>query len=244
MTLKDKIILVIGGAAGIGAATVRLCAERGATMIIADVNAADGEAIAAEIGGSFIKVDITNRDSVQAMYDQIDKRYGRLDVLLHTAAIMKGAYIPVDEFSLDMFNTVINVNITGSWLCSQLAVPLMRKAGRGVIVLTSSIAATSGSSSFAYGTSKGAVNSLGITLANKLGPENIRVNVLAPGDIDTGMKRTVLEAQAERGVNQPVGSTPTQPAASDLGKPEGVAKVLAWLASDDADYVRGSVATR
>jgi NAD(P)-dependent dehydrogenase (short-subunit alcohol dehydrogenase family) len=157
---------------------------------------------------------------------------------------MKGAYIPVDDFSLDLFHAVLNVNVIGSWLCAQHAVPLIRKAGRGVIILTSSIAATAGSASFAYGTSKGAVTSMGITLANKLSPENIRVNVLVPGDIDTDMKRSVLEAQAEHGTSQPVDNGPKQPAASSLGKPEGVAKVLAWLASDDADYVRGSIATR
>ncbi len=198
----------------------------------------------AEVSGTFIKVDITNQVSIQAMCNFIDVRYGLLDVPLHTAAIMRRAYIPLDEFSLDLFNTLLNVNVTGSWLCSQLADPLVRNAGRGVIVLASSMSAAAGSASFAYGTSKGDVTSLAITLANKLAPENIRVNVLTPGDIDTAMKRSVLEAKAERGASQPVCSTPTQPSHAELGKPEGAAKVLAWLASDDADYVRGSITTR
>ncbi len=241
MQLKDKVILVVGGAAGIGAATVRLCAERGASVIVADVNAADGQSLADSVGGVFVCVDVTDETSVLAMYEQIAAHYGRLDVLLHTAGIMKGAHLPLAEFSLDMFNSVIAVNLNGSFLCAKHAVPLMKRIGQGVIVLVSSIAATAGSSSVAYGASKGGVTSLAITLANKLAPENIRVNVLIPGDIDTAMKRSVLAAQAAR---DGVASVQAVVEQSNLGKPEGVANVLAWLASDDADYIRGAVSTR
>jgi 3-oxoacyl-[acyl-carrier protein] reductase len=109
-----------------------------------------------------------------------------------------------------------------------------------VIILVSSGAAVGGSSSVAYGASKGGVNSLGITLAAKLAPENIRVNVVMPGNIDTGMKRSVIAAEAEKSGK----SLEDAVAASKLGVPEGVAQVLAWLVSDDADYVRGMITTR
>ncbi|HLY27447.1 MAG TPA: SDR family oxidoreductase [Aggregatilineales bacterium] len=242
MDLSNKIILVVGGAAGIGAATVSECAARGGAIIVADMNEAEGQTVAKSVGGLFVKVNVASQDSVQSMYQQIEERHGRLDVLLHTAGIMQGAHVPLAEFSLETFNTVINVNVVGSFLSAKYAVPLMKKAGKGTIVLVSSIAATAGSASFAYGTSKGGVTSLAITLANKLAPDNIRVNTLSPGDIDTAMKRSVLAAEAERsgGAKQfeaVVGQ-------SNLGKPDGVAKVLAFLASDDADYVRGLVSTR
>jgi NAD(P)-dependent dehydrogenase (short-subunit alcohol dehydrogenase family) len=110
------------------------------------------------------------------------------------------------------------------------------------MVLVSSQAATGGSSSFAYGASKGGVHNLGITLANALAADNIRVNVLAPGNIDTQMKRSVIEADVLR---KGAAETMEQAVAeARLGAPPGMAKVLAWLASDDADYVRGVITTR
>jgi NAD(P)-dependent dehydrogenase (short-subunit alcohol dehydrogenase family) len=130
--------------------------------------------------------------------------------------------------------------VTGSFLCAKHAVPLLRKAGGGVIVLVSSGAATGGSSSYAYGSSKGGVSALGVTLARKLAPDNIRVNVVAPGNISTRMKLGVIEEDGRRR------GIPTDRLVEEarLGQPEGMARVLAWLASEDADYVRGTITTR
>jgi 3-oxoacyl-[acyl-carrier protein] reductase len=242
MNLAGKIILVVGGAAGIGRAAALLCAARGAQVIVADLDTAGGEAAAAACHGIFYQVNITDESSVKAMYTAIDQRFGRLDVLLHTAGILKGAYVPLEEMTLETFRSVLEINTLGSFLVARNAAPLMKKAGKGVIVLTSSGAATGGSSSFAYGTSKGGVNSLGIVLANALGSQNIRVNVVAPGNIDTAMKRSVIAADLERrGEPQ---NLENAVASSNLGEPEGVAQVYAWLASDEADYVRGLVSTR
>ena len=167
-------------------------------------------------------------------------RFGRLDALIQSAGVLKGAYVPVDEFPFETWRTVLDVNLTGSYLCARHAVPLLRQAEHGVIVLVSSGAAVGGSSSVAYGASKGGVNGLGITLANKLAPENIRVNVVMPGNIDTAMKRSVIATDAE----QRKAPLESAVAAANLGLPDGVAKVLAWLVSDDADYVRGMISTR
>jgi len=238
--LTGKIILVVGGAAGIGRAAAQLCAERGAQVIIADFNSSGAEAAA--IGADFLPVNVTDEASVQGLFASIDKTYGRLDVLLHTAGILKGAYVPLDEFSLETFRAVLDVNTVGSFLCAKTAAPLLRKAEKGVIVLVSSGAATGGSSSFAYGTSKGGVNSLGIVLANSLAADHIRVNVVAPGNIDTAMKRSVIEADLNR--QGKAGELPQAVLSAGLGNPAGVARILAWLASDDADYVRGLIVTR
>jgi len=237
--LTNKVILVVGGAAGIGRATAELCAARGAAVIVADRDVAAGAAVAAAIGGLFVAVDVTDAASVQALMAAIAAKHGRLDALIQAAGILKGAYTPVDEFPLETWEMVLDVNVTGSFLCAKHAVPLMRQAG-GVIVLISSGAAVGGSSSVAYGASKGGVNGLGITLANKLAPEGIRVNVVMPGNIDTGMKRSVIAAEAEKSGK----ALEDAVAASRLGAPEGVAKILAWLVSDDADYVRGMISTR
>ena len=242
MDLSGKIVVVVGGAAGIGSAAVELCAARGARLIVADCNEAAGNAAAARAGGLFLPVDVTDEASVQALFANIDERYGRLDVLLHTAGVLKGAFVPLDDFTLETWQAVLDTNTTGSFLCAKYAAPLMKKNGSGVIVLVSSGAALGGSSSFAYGTSKGGVNTLGLLLANALGKDGIRVNVVMPGNIDTAMKRSVIAADIQRkGDGQDLEQAVAQ---ANLGTPEGVARVLAWLASDEADYVRGIISTR
>jgi NAD(P)-dependent dehydrogenase (short-subunit alcohol dehydrogenase family) len=242
MDLQSKVILVVGGAAGIGRATVELCAERGATVILADIDQAQGNLVALAAHARYLPVNLAEEDSVKALYAQIDSEYGHLDVLLHTAGILLGAYVSLDELASATYQKVWEINTKGSFLSAKYAAPLLRKAGKGTIVLVSSAAATGGSSSFAYGPSKGGVHSLGIVLANALAADNIRVNVLAPGNIDTAMKRSVIAADVQRK------GTPEQfeqaVADSKLGTPQGMARVLAWLASDDADYVRGVIATR
>ena len=241
MELDGKIILVVGGATGIGRATAVLCAGRGATVVVADRNQAQGQQAAAECGGTFLPVDVTDEGSVQRMMAGVEERFGRLDALIHTAGILFGAYVPLEDFSVATWRSVLEVNTTGSFLCARSAVPLLRKARKAVIVLVSSGAAVGGSSSFAYGTSKGGVNSLGIVLANALADDGIRVNVVAPGNIDTAMKRSVIAADVDR---KGTGDLERAIADSHLGAPEGVARLLAWLASDDADYVRGLINTR
>lgn len=242
MDLSGKVVLVVGGAVGIGRATAILCAQRGAQVVVADRDEAGGQTTAQLCDGLFQAVDVTDEHSVQALIERIEQVYGRLDALVHTAGILLGAFVPLEEFSLETFRKVLEVNTTGSFLCARESARLMKKGGKGVIVLLSSGAATGGSSSFAYGTSKGGVNSLGIVLANALANDHIRVNVVAPGNIDTAMKRSVIAADVERRGKPEEFEQAV--AGSGLGSPEGMARVLAWLVSDDADYVRGLIVTR
>ncbi len=242
MELNGKIVLVVGGATGIGRATAIMCAQRGAKVLIADANETLGREAAEACSGDFFPVNVTNEGAVQALFAQVETAFGRLDGLIQTAGLLLGAYVPLDEFSLETWKAVLDVNTTGSFLCAKYASSLMKKAGQGVIILTSSGAATGGSSSFAYGTSKGGVNSLGIVLANALAPYGIRVNVVAPGNIDTAMKRSVIEADVTRhGKSETLDKAVAE---AHLGAPEGVARILTWLVSDEADYVRGLVSTR
>lgn len=240
MELTNKIILIVGGAAGIGRATARLCAERGAQVIIADLEAAAGTQIAVETRGLFIPLNITDETQVAGMAQHVAETFGRVDVLIHTAGILQGAYVSLDEFNVEVFRHVLDVNVIGTFLVVKHITPLLKKSPKGVVILTSSGAATGGSSSFAYGSSKGGVNSFAVTLTNRLEPDGIRVNILSPGNIDTAMKRSVIAADAkQRGIDFNKALVDSR-----LGTPEGVAKVLAWLASDEADYVRGVITTR
>ncbi len=244
MELTNKTILVVGGAMGIGKATAIECAARGASVIVADYNATEGAATTAACGGVFVQVNVADESSVKAMCATIAEHHDHINVLIQTAGVLKGAYVPVVEFPLQTFENVLDINATGSFLCAKYGVPLIKQAGGGVIVLISSVAAIGVSSSVAYGTSKGAVSSLGVTLANKLAADNIRVNVVHPGGIKTYMKLSVIGAEAEMRGGSSEQAIAQAAAGAELGEPEGVAKILAFLASDEADYVRGFLFTR
>jgi NAD(P)-dependent dehydrogenase (short-subunit alcohol dehydrogenase family) len=240
MELKNKIILVVGGATGIGAAAALLCAERGATVIIGDLDAAQGKQNASAAGAAFFQVDVTDEASVQSMAKQLEREYGRVDALIQTAGILLGAYTSIEDLAPETFEKVWKVNVTGTFLCLKYTTPLLKCSSKPVVLLFSSPAANFPSSSYAYGASKGGVQAFGIAAAQKLGEEGIRVNLVAPGGIDTPMKRSVIAVDAQKRNLDYDKAIST----SNLGAPEGVAKVLAWLVSDEAEYVRGVVATR
>ncbi len=242
MELTGKTILVVGGATGIGRATAQLCAKRGARVIVADFNTSDGAETARTIGCEFVQVDVSDEASVAAMCAAVARNNNKLDGLIQTAGVLKGAYVSIDDFDVATFRKVIDVNTVGSFMCVKYAAPLLRKGVKPAVVLLSSVAASGVSSSYAYGTSKGGVSALGITMAGKLAEEGIRVNTVCPGGISTAMKLGVIEEDARlRGLDQ---KKVLEDARRELGDPEGVAKVLAFLVSDEADYVRGSMFTR
>jgi NAD(P)-dependent dehydrogenase (short-subunit alcohol dehydrogenase family) len=233
-SLLNRTILIVGGANGIGRATAALCIDRGASVVIADYDARQGEAAAREIGARFVQVDVANEASVAALFSQLDA----LDGLIQTAGVLRGPFVEIEDFTLDMFKQVFDINVAGGFLCAKHAAPLLKRSRNAVIVLISSQAAHTASSSYAYGSSKGGVSSLGITMAAKLEPFGIRVNVVAPGNIDTAMKRSVVDAEVA------LKGPAADQAQLQLGVPAGVAKILAWLVSSDADYVRGEIRTR
>jgi len=243
--IQGKIILITGAAQGIGEATARLCAERGARVILADVKE-KGSAVAASIresGGdaTFYQVDVRFQDQVVNLFEQVKASHNGLDVLICAAGVLQGQYLQPEEFPLETFEFVMDVNVKGTFLCTKYATPLLVDAPKGVMILIASGAGViGGSSSIAYGTSKGAVNGMGMVLASHLASRKIRVNVVCPGSLNTEMKRSVIQTQAERQGRD----ADELIAASELGDPVGVARLLAYLASDDGDYVRRNLFTR
>jgi len=244
--IGGKTILITGAAQGIGAATARLCAQRGATVLLVDVKATQGEAVAASIRASggqaaFHALDVRRDEDARALFAQVGETHGHLDVLICAAGVLLGAFLQPEEFPVDTFDFVMEVNVRGTFLCTKYATPLLAKSPRGVMILIASGAGVSGgSSSIAYGTSKGAVNGLGMTLAGHLAPRNIRVNVVCPGGIATEMKLTNVKDAADK-QGRPYEDVLAH---ANLGDPIGVARLLAYLASDDGDYVRRNVFTR
>ena len=245
MKLKDKIAVVTGGASGIGEYGTRLFAAEGATVIIFDVNTEAGERLAAELtqkGQSvvFMKTDISCYDEVASVMEKIDKAYGRLDVLYNNASVFLGGKDNIiDKISLEIWNKILSINLYGLFHCCKCGIPLMRKAGGGTIINTSSSAGVIGIPECdAYTATKGATVSLTKAMAVEYGPENIRVNCIAPAAIRTEMVK-------ESNLNDPkfdenhflTKGTPLR----RWGLPEEIAKTALFLACDDSSYINGAI---
>ena len=246
MSLKDKRIVVTGGATGIGAATAIRCASEGASVVIADLNERSAQQTVVGIkanGGNawFVSTDVSSESDVARLMEKAENHLGGVNTLVTAAGIARDSLVPVDELLKESWDKTIDINLTGAFIAVKYGVPLMRRTGSGTIVLIASGAGVRGGSSMvAYGASKGGVNGLGMTLEPILARENIRVNVLCPGNISTPLKLGIIEEQAQR-----VGDAARRKEQiAGLGTPDGVARVISFLVSDDADYIRGTLFTR
>lgn len=199
-SLAGKVIIITGGAGGIGEATARMAHARGASVVITDLEAGPVEAIAQSLGerAAGLAVDVTRREDNQAMVDLALERFGRLDAAFLNAGI-EGQVGPFDSRSDQAWETVFNVNVHGVRFGVEAALPALRKSGGGSVVITSSIAGVRGAAGLSpYVSSKHAVTGMMRCLAAELGPENIRVNTLNPGPVDNRMMRSI-EEQAKPG---------------------------------------------
>ena len=237
--LKDKRIIVTGAATGIGRATALLVGACGARVAAFDVNDAAGIATVNHINEAagdarYWHIDVMDDAQVDGGVSAAAQWLGGIDVLLHFAGVLQGANVELDEFPEDTWDRVLGINLKGSFLVSKHVAGVMKKQKNGVIILTASGAGvTGGSSSYAYGSSKGGVQGY-------LGKYGIRVNDVAPGNVDTPLK----VAQVKHTYSLTGDKAAFDQQMASLVSPDGVAKVYAWLASDDADYVRGTVFTK
>jgi NAD(P)-dependent dehydrogenase (short-subunit alcohol dehydrogenase family) len=244
MRLRDKVILVTGGASGIGRAAALCCGEEGARVAVVDMDSvgADGTVTSIETAGGSARgyvVDIRQEEQVQAIVSQIESDFGRVDSLINSAGILEGAQVDLDSFEEETWDRVVDINLKGSFLMAKHTASVMERSGGGVIVLISSGAGVrGGSSSFAYGASKGGVHGLSLVLAPRLESKNIRVHAVCPGSIDTPLKMRVVETEAKASGGS------AEEMRKSLGKAEGVGKILAFLVSDEADHLRGTLFTR
>lgn len=242
-------VMVTGGASGIGRATALLLAQQGASVLALDVDADAGTALEAQAPvnhGSghgrlvFRRTDVSREDDVRDAVDDARLAFGGLDALVCTAGIMRGQGQAVGTFEASMWDQVMDVNLTGTFLAVKHASGPMLEQGDGVIVLVSSKAGVStGSGSFAYGASKGGVHGLALTLDRHLGPSGIRINEVCPGDVDTPLYRRSLDEAIANGADPAWVETQLARATT----PGSIARLIAFLVSDAAAAVRGTIFT-
>ena len=244
--MKDKVVIVTGGAAGIGRATARRFAQDGGKVAVWDVKAADPDALVAELSaaggeGSFQTVDVTNAEAVEAAVTSIIERWGRIDVLVNNAGILRDHQLvkwkdgqKLAEMSERDFDAVVSVNLKGVFLCTRAVAPRMIEGGGGIILNASSIVGLYGNfGQTNYAATKAGVINMTKTWARELGRYNIRVNAVAPGFIATEM----VTAMPEKILQGMVAHTPL----GRMGKPEDIAEAYFWLASDAASFISGTV---
>jgi len=240
VSLEGKVMTITGGTGGIGSATARLCAARGARLVIADIDEAKGQQLIAEVrtaGGTaeFISTDVSSEDDIRAMVEFAVATYGRLDAAFNNAGINTGNSMLVD-LPLDQWNRGLTINLTSIFLCMKHQIPVMLEQGGGTILNTSSSAGAVGMAmSPDYVAAKHGVVGITRAAAVEVSGQGIRVNAILPGSTDTPILSGAFEQNpALRGIieqGNPIGR---------IADPEELAEAAAWLLSDAASYVTGA----
>lgn len=245
--LKGKVAVITGGATGIGAATAIAYANAGANVVFGDINEEDAQKTLKTIvtaGGiaKFQRTEVTVESEVAALIGTAEREFGGVDVLVTAAGILRGASVRIDDFGAATFASVIDVNLKGTFYAVKHAVPAMEKRGGVILCIASGAGVRGGSSSVAYASSKGGVNGLVMTVENQVAPLNIRMHTICPGGLATPLKLGQIAESARRGGQD--ADVAVANARNSLGEPAGVARILTFLASDEASYVRGQIFTR
>lgn len=244
--LEGKVAFITGGASGIGAGTARRFAQEGARIVLADVQAEEGERVRSEIAGQggearYVTCDVSDPDSVRGAIEHTVTQFGALNIVFANAGI-NGMWAPVDELTPEEWGRTLSINLTGTYLTVHFAVPHLKRAGGGSILITSSVNGTrtfSTPGASAYSTSKAGQVALMKMLALELGRHDIRVNAICPGLIHTN-----IGARTEQRHTEEIGIEVELPQGSPAlhggeGDPVDVADACLFLASDLGRHVSG-----
>ncbi len=237
--LEDKVALATGASSGLGRASALAFAREGAKVVASDVVTTGGEEVVATIresGGNaiFVQADVSKAKDVEALINKAEETYGRIDCA-HNNAGIEGTSVLLHEYSEEVWDRVIDINLKGVWLCMKYEIQQMLKQSGGAIVNTSSGAGLVGSPRMsAYGASKHGVTGLTKTAAKEYAESGIRVNAVCPGIIDTAMVERLggsnPESRAKMMTRTPLGR---------MGTAEEVAEAVVWLCSDAASFITG-----
>lgn len=238
MTVKDKVILVTGGAGGLGAVMVEKLCKNGAKLYILDLDEKKGMELEAELvkssyPASFIQMDLTSEEAWKETIDTVVAKEGRIDVLVNNAGI--NIRKPIEEMVISEFNTMMLVNVGSVFLGTKYVIPVMRKQGGGAIINTSSVCGLIGHryTPEAYTTTKGAVTLLTKSIASRYGSENIRCNSIHPSTVDTPLVQEMFKdpvKKQQRFDEVPLGRLATS---------DDVANAVLYLASEEASFING-----
>ena len=237
MRLKDKVAIITGGASGIGKATAILFAEHGAKVVVADIDEQGANETLADIHDAgnaaiYVQTDVTISDNTERMVTETVNTYGKLDILLSSAGI--AMRLPVADLPEEDWHRCLDVNLTGVYLCAKAAIPAMRENGGGSIINLSSIYGLVGADvRAAYVASKGGVTNLTRGMALDYAEENIRINCICPGFVETPLVAGVVKTPQE------YRNLADRHPMRRLAQPEEIAYGALYLASDESAFVTG-----
>ncbi len=238
--MSERTAIVTGGASGIGEATAKRLARDGAAVAIFDLKPESAEEVARSIeseGGKAIalRADVTDRSSLDTAVERVSSQLGRPTILINSAGF--SAFTPFLEIGQELWNRVLVINLTGTFLCCQAVIPHMLEEGWGRIVNISSSSIHSGAPTMAhYVAAKSGVVGLTKSLALEFAPKGITVNTIPPGFIDTPMLRWA-ERENKVDIDRSTAATPV----GRPGRPEDIAAACAFLVSEDASYITGQI---
>jgi len=232
--LTGKVAVVTGGCSGIGLATARRFAEEGAELVIGDVDGENGERIAGELGGAFVRCDVTSPDDVELLFRTAKQSFGSVDVAFNNAGISPPEDDSILTTDLATWRRVQEVNLTSVYLCCKAALPYMLEQQHGSIINTASFVARMGAatSQISYTASKGGVLALSRELGVQFARQGVRVNALCPGPVNTPLLQELFASDAERAgrrlVHIPMGR---------FAEPTEIADAVVFLASDESSFI-------
>jgi NAD(P)-dependent dehydrogenase (short-subunit alcohol dehydrogenase family) len=240
--LQGKVAIITGGSKGLGLAMAAGLASAGASIMLVSRNGEEGMLSAKDLSKTYeakassFSADVTDHRQVDEMVKATLEKFGKIDILINSAGInIRG---PIDELAIEDFTKVMQVNVTGTWLCSRAITPHFKKQGSGKIInLASTLGLVGLANRTPYASSKGAVVQMTRALALELAPFNINVNAICPGPFLTEMNLSI--ANTEEGMKFVVGAT----ALERWGKMEEIQGAAIYLASDAANYMVGSMLT-
>ena len=235
--LEGRVATITGGGSGLGKATAIRFASEGALVVIADMDEKSGQAVANEVNGTFIKCNVADKASVDNMFAEVFKKFGKIDIAFNNAGISPPDDDSILTTEIEAWDKVQLVNLTSVYLCCKAVLPYMLKAKKGSIINTASFVATlaAATSQIAYTASKGGVLAMTRELGVQFAREGVRVNALSPGPVNTPLLQELFAKDKERAqrrlVHIPMGR---------FGEASEIAAAVAFLASDDSSFITAS----